>query len=310
MNSALLRRVLRLAGIAMICLALVACANRGGTQRAVAPGPKAPAIAKPPADMGDGPPLEAYDLSNVVEPTPKNEALARYGNHSPYTVLGKTYRLLPSRNGYVERGIASWYGRKFHGQLTSTREPYDMLALTAAHKTLPLPSYARVTNLANGASLIVRINDRGPFKDNRIIDLSYAAAVKLGVKQTGTALVEVRVIVPGEYPDTGPADTRVLAAGPAGPSPNPPPSVLPQEATSEPSIYLQVGAFSSRENAELLKRRLLSGSVFPAFVDQLDSAKGPIHRVRVGPLDTVELADELTDDIEALGLASPQIVIQ
>lgn len=308
MNFALLQHHLRLAAVGIICLTLMACAHRGGAPRLAAPGPKVPALVKPPADLGDGPPLEAYDLSSVVEPTPKNEALARYGNHSPYTVLGKTYRLLPSRSGYVERGVASWYGRKFHGQLTSTREPYDMLALTAAHKTLPLPSYARVTNLANGTSLIVRINDRGPFKDNRIIDLSYAAAVKLGVKQTGTALVEVRVIVPGENPDVG--APRAVAAPLRAGLPPVAPADSSVAAIREPSIYLQVGAFSSRENAELLKRRLLGGSVFPTFVDQLDSANGPIHRVRVGPLETVELADELTHDIEALGLSAPQLVIQ
>ena len=309
--------VTRVLLLLLLCALLSACASRGGPPPMAAVPPTQSAVpAKPPASMGDGPPLDAYDLANVVEPVPKNEALARYGNHSPYTVLGQTYRVMPSRTGYVERGLASWYGRKFHGRLTSTREPYDMLTLTAAHKSLPLPSFARVTNLSNGLSLVVRINDRGPFVSNRIIDLSYAAAVKLGVKQTGTAMVEVRVIEPGINPDLGPRaafmDTpvkprRAAAVAPLAATMRP--LGLPVNVI-EPSIYLQVGAFSSRENADLQKRRLLSGSVFPAFVDQVVTASGPVHRVRVGPLQNVELVDEFSRDIEALGFESPQVVIQ
>ena len=121
------------------------------------------------------------DLSKLVEPTPKNEPRSLYGNKSPYSVLGRTYSVLPSASGYVERGIASFYGNKFHGFKTSNLEDYDMYKFSAAHKTLPIPSYARVTNLENGKSVVVRINDRGPFHENRIIDLSYAAAVKIGV---------------------------------------------------------------------------------------------------------------------------------
>jgi rare lipoprotein A len=303
---------LRILGLLILLALLSACATRpsGSKPTAQAPSRPIPQIGKP--LPGDGPPIEAYDLSKVREPTPRHEPHARYGNHSPYKVFGKEYRVLTSRDGYVERGIASWYGRKFHGNLTSSREPYDMLEMTAAHKTLPLPSYARVTNLSNGKSVVVRINDRGPFKDNRIIDLSFAAAVKLGVKQTGTAPVEVRVIVPGTWPDLGPraAFEDAGAARPVATAPPVLPPPLPETQVVEPSIYLQIGAFASRDNAEAQRRRLLSGNVFPAFVDQVDTGRGPVHRVRVGPLESVELADQFTAEIEALGFDAPQLILQ
>ena len=146
----------------------------------------------------DGAPPAPVDLDKIPEPVPKFEPIARYGNPASYSVLGQKYGLLPSRAGYVERGTASWYGTKFHGKLTSNREPYDMYSFTAAHKTLPIPTYARVTNLANQKSIVVRINDRGPFVGDRIIDLSYVAALKLGMQQQGTAQVEVATITPGE----------------------------------------------------------------------------------------------------------------
>ena len=138
------------------------------------------------------------DVDLIPEPEVRDEPHSRYGNRSPYKVLGKTYRVLDSAEGYDEVGTASFYGNKFHGRRTSNLEVYDMYAFTAAHKTLPLPSFARVTNLANGRSVVVRVNDRGPFHDGRIIDLSYAAAVKLGVDRMGTARVEVQDLMPGE----------------------------------------------------------------------------------------------------------------
>jgi len=127
-------------------------------------------------EPGDGPSSRNISAADVHEAVPKNEPLARYGNHSPYTVLGKTYTVMPSSKGYHERGIASWYGSKFHGRRTSSGEPYDMHLATAAHKSLPLPTYVEVTNLDNGRKMIVKVNDRGPFHEGRIIDLSYAAA--------------------------------------------------------------------------------------------------------------------------------------
>jgi len=165
----------------------------------------------------DSVPNDNLDVSKLVEPTPRNEPRSLYGNKSPYSVLGKSYTVLPNASGYDERGIASFYGSKFHGYKTSNFEDYDMYQFTAAHKTLPLPSYARVTNLENGKSVVVRINDRGPFHENRIIDLSYAAAVKIGVWPKGTGLVEVRAIDP-DHPD---APGTVVSSGLAS---SPPPA--------------------------------------------------------------------------------------
>ncbi|SEP14880.1 rare lipoprotein A [Luteibacter sp. UNC138MFCol5.1] len=170
----------------------------------------------------DSVPTDAPDVSKLPEPVPKVEPRALYGNKSPYSVLGQTYTVLPSSRGYVERGIASFYGNKFHGYKTSSLEEYDMYQFSAAHKTLPLPSYARVTNLETGKSVIVRINDRGPFHENRIIDLSFAAAVKIGVWPKGTGLVEVRAIDPSDpgsdrgapYVNTAPKPAPVSAPPP------------------------------------------------------------------------------------------------
>ncbi len=163
-------------------------------------------------------------MNKLPEPVPKVEPRSLYGNKSPYSVLGQTYNVLPSPRGYVERGIASFYGNKFHGYKTSSLEEYDMYQFSAAHKTLPLPSYARVTNLENGKSVIVRINDRGPFHENRIIDLSFAAAVKIGVWPKGTGLVEVRAIDPNDPGSDRGAPYVNTAPKPAPITVPPPPS--------------------------------------------------------------------------------------
>jgi len=161
-----------------------------GCSSAPHPRPAPPAAAQPTAPIG---PSEG---SQVPDAIPKFEPRSQYGNPPFYTVNGHRYTVLPTSNGYVERGVASWYGTEFHGLKTSTGEPYDMFAMTAAHKTLPLPCYARVTNLTNGRSVVVRINDRGPFVDNRIIDLSYSAANRLDMIRHGTTFVQVEVLTP------------------------------------------------------------------------------------------------------------------
>ena len=170
------------------------------------------------------------DVDLIPEPVVTDEPHSRYGNRSPYSVLGKSYRVLDSAQGYDETGLASYYGNKFHGRRTSNLEVYDMYAFTAAHKTLPLPSYARVTNQANGRSVVVRVNDRGPFHDGRIIDLSYAAAVKLGVDRTGTARVEVQGLSPGEN-----ARQRYDAVAGTAPPPSTTASGLP------PGVHIATG---------------------------------------------------------------------
>ncbi len=179
--------------------------------------------------VADGAPDVSADVANLPEPVPHAEALSHYGNRSPYVVLGKSYTVLPNARGYVERGVASWYGTKFDGRATSNFESYDMYEFTAAHRTLPLPSYARVTNTDNGRSVIVRVNDRGPFHEGRLIDLSYAAAIKLGVTAHGTANVEVRGIDPGEPLPPVPGISRV-APEPALTHL----SVMPKRATPAP----------------------------------------------------------------------------
>ena len=148
--------------------------------------------------VADSAPTGEIDVSLIPEPEIVAEPRSRYGNRATYSVLGKKYHVLDSAEGYVEQGLASYYGKKFHGRRTSNMEVYDMYAFTAAHKSLPLPSFARVTNLDNGNSVVVRVNDRGPFHKGRIIDLSYAAAVKLGITRAGTGRVEVRALLPGE----------------------------------------------------------------------------------------------------------------
>ncbi len=149
-----------------------------------------------PQSTQDRQPSEPFDATHVPDAVVKAEPLSKYGNPPQYEVNGKRYYTSKTRTGHIERGLASWYGTKFHGKRTSSGEPYDMYAMTAAHKTLPLPTYAEVTNLGNNKKVTVRINDRGPFHGDRIIDLSYAAALKLGIVGTGTARVEVRALEP------------------------------------------------------------------------------------------------------------------
>jgi rare lipoprotein A len=269
-------------------LGLTAC--RGGKPRSEAPPPPVPrASISTTIDRDGGPPIPP-DVSRVPEPQPRSEPLARYGNRSPYTVLGRTYRVMDSSRGYVERGIASWYGTKFHGRLTSSREPYDMYAMTAAHKTLPLPTFVRVTHLDNGRSVIVRVNDRGPFHADRIIDLSYAAAVKLGIHIQGTGKVEVRAIDP-EHPE--------LAEVPRRRAP----------AIIQP-LYVQVGAFSTRDNAQRVARRLRDADIDSVFLDRVRVAGRLLHRVRIGPLQRVAEADAMSERLRQLGLNSITISVE
>ncbi|MFC5526742.1 septal ring lytic transglycosylase RlpA family protein [Rhodanobacter ginsengisoli] len=228
------------------------------------------------------------DVSKLVEPVPRVEPRSLYGNKSPYTVLGRRYRVLPSARGYDERGIASFYGNKFHGYKTSSLETYDMYAFSAASTTLPLPSYARVTNLENGRSVIVRVNDRGPFHQNRLIDLSYAAAVKIGIWPKGTGLVEVRGIDPAR-------PGQELAA----------PVVVPRH----PGIYLQVGAFADEGNAERLAQRLRGAGLGTVQVIDAEVNGRHVRRVRIGPLVDVERADRVSARIEGLGLPRPQVAV-
>jgi rare lipoprotein A len=247
------------------------------------------------AQDSDSTPGAVPDISKIPEPVPKAEPRSQYGNKSPYSVLGESYRVLPSANGYVERGLASWYGNKFHGYMTSDFERYDMYAYTAASKTLPLPCYARVTNLENGRSVIVRVNDRGPFVSNRIIDLSYVAAVKIGVWPKGTAMVEVRGIDPS-HPQAEPARTAAVIP------------VSPQK-TPKPALYLQVGAFADAANAERAAAKVRAAHLGQVQVVQVQVDEKTVQRVRLGPLKDADEADRLAPRLRDLGLGTPRVTV-
>jgi len=217
---------------------------------------------------------------------PKNEPKSKYGNPTSYEVFGKRYYVLPSVKGYVEEGIASWYGPKFHGKRTSSGETYDMYKITAAHKTLPIPCYARVTNKKNGRSIIVRINDRGPFHDNRIIDLSYTAATQLGIVSRGTGLVEVRAIDPTTSP-IAIEETKSAGLDNIG-------AETQQDNVTQANdlkIFVQVGAFSVQSNAQALVQKLRSLEIGAVDVHPFSNAESVIHKVWIGPLETVVEAD-------------------
>jgi len=237
---------------------------------------------------------------------PRPEPKSRYGNGPDYEVLGKSYTVMPSGSGYKERGVASWYGKKFHGRLTSNREPYDMYAMTAAHKTLPLPTYVQVRNLRNNRTIIVRVNDRGPFVHNRIIDLSYAAALKLDMVGTGTSLVEVTAITFDEPP----GDRPVRIVEPAEPPASVPAtaSAPRPEVEKNNEIFVQVGAFGDRANAERRQSALISGGIGSVFVFADEAATPPLFRVRIGPIAGVDEFDALVTRLEALGITDPYLV--
>jgi rare lipoprotein A len=209
------------------------------------------------------------------------------GNPLAYEVFGKRYFVLATSEGYRERGVASWYGPDFHARPTSSGEPYDMYGMTAAHKTLPIPAYARVTNLTNGRSVVVRINDRGPFVDNRIIDLSYTAAHKLDMTRAGTAFVEVEVITPGSLGEAA----RGIDA----------PQAVP--GLSSPRLYLQAGAFGVAVNAERLAQQL-RGAGIEQIVVLNPNATSALYRVRAGPIADVASFDILAARIARLGVES------
>jgi len=247
------------------------------------------------------------DTAATPDAIPRAEPRSSHGNPPYYDVNGRRYQVLASADGYTERGVASWYGPDFQGHNTSSGEPYDMYAMTAAHRTLPLPCYARVTNLANGRSVVVRINDRGPFVANRILDLSYTAAQRLDIVRTGTAFVELQTVQPGDMPAPAapvPPAPVVPAPLPAAPAPEPAPAEVPVAPAVAPplvALYIQVGAFADPGNAQRLVERLRAAGIRQVFT--LDSAAtGPLlRRVRVGPVTSVEDFDRLAARLASLG---------
>lgn len=277
----------RVLAIAALSLWLAACAS--APRRAPTPLPPPPS----PGSLGDA--------------VPRVEPRSSHGNPPFYDVNGRRYQVLASADGYVERGVASWYGPDFHGHSTSSGERYDMYAMTAAHRTLPIPCYARVTNLATGRSIVVRINDRGPFVGNRIIDLSYAAATRLDIVRTGTAFVELRTV--GPAPVVAPSAPAAEPAPPSAPIAQPEPPLAPvPDMPSVPvppalpvALYIQVGAFADQNNAQRVIDRLQSAGL-PHVFSLAGSASGrTLRRVRIGPIATVEEFDQLAARLSALG---------
>jgi rare lipoprotein A len=252
----------RVSGLLLLAALLAGCVSPPAVDSAQRP---------PPREPEDGPPpTEPPDLVNLPDPIPRVEPRSARGNPPSYTVFGQTYRVMDSAAGYYATGMASWYGSKFHGRLTSSGEPYDMFQLTAAHRSLPIPTYVRVTNLDNGRASIVRVNDRGPFHSDRIIDLSYAAAVKLGFADRGTARVRVEVL----------------------------------ERTSR--FVLQAGAFRDLGAADRLKEDLVRLTGQSAYVVKV--AQDALYRVRVGPVDGRPEALRLQAVIVAADYAEPMIL--
>jgi len=263
------------------------------------------------------------NLSSIPDAVPKNEPKSRGGNPASYQVFGKTYYVQPNSLGYKEQGTASWYGTKFHGRKTSNGETYDMYAMTAAHKSLPIPTYLKVKNVANNKEIIVRVNDRGPFHGNRIIDLSYAAAAKLDILGKGTAVVQLEAInTSARSSNTSPSlptytTSQTLRPNPTTPlplgnTPLPnvstkiiPPKAPPMPTATEANIYLQVGAFKNQQNAQSLKLDLRHKGIPVNQINVRQSDNSAIYRVHVGPYSSLAHADLMRVRLVQAGIKSP-----
>ncbi|MGD9593079.1 MAG: septal ring lytic transglycosylase RlpA family protein [Candidatus Berkiella sp.] len=319
--------------VVILALALGACSHTG---------PHKPVAAKKPlsdiekAVEGDGPPDSEIDVTHIPNATPKIEPQSRYGNPYKYEVFGKHYYTLPHSKGYAAEGTASWYGRKFHGQRTSSGEQYDMYGMTAAHRSLPLPTYAKIENLKNGKEVIVKINDRGPFVHDRLIDLSYAAAKKLGIHASGTGKVRITAIDPVTWHKQQKANTRLAknshaktnkkatqlaqagksaanATKTASTTKAKPKAKATQVAKANKQIYVQLGAFEKKNNAEKLanKATTLTAALSNVAVHVVDkkTQKGA-YKVRIGPLKDEKVAKTLQKKFVALNGANPSVVYE
>jgi rare lipoprotein A len=326
-------RALVLPLCAAVVIGIAACSS-------APPRPETPSPAAKPEPETPPPAQSAQDV------VPRSEPRSRSGNPPFYDVLGKRYYVLSSNVGYVERGVASWYGPGFHKVRTSTGEIYDMYGMSAAHKTLPLPAYVRVTNLQNGRSIVVRVNDRGPFVGNRIIDLSYTAASKLDMLRNGTAMVEVRSLdaAPAPAPaletpitaaDSAPAAAPLTASPLEAASPAAAPlTASPLEAASPAAavagsvvagsavagapvaqvavpaaLFIQAGAFSDPKNAERLVEKLRGGGYGKIFVRDNEIAGRRMYRVRIGPVPSVAEFDRIVAALERVGVHDAHLAL-
>jgi rare lipoprotein A len=317
--------VLFRAAVILLAALLAAC---GSTPKRSNPAERAPSSGGGGGYyLDDGPGANApANIEAIPDAVPKIEPLGR-GTMRPYTVMGRNYTPMTRLEPYKARGIASWYGRRYHGKQTSSGEIYDMYAMTAAHTVLPIPSYVRVTNVANGKSVVLRVNDRGPFIDNRLIDLSYTAAYKLGILSGGSGMVEVESIIPGQSPAApqpaveapktpapGQPVVAVIDNTPVASAPLPPPAAVaaPAMATPAPAVtppatapgpgpYLQFGAFGVQANAESFLARLQSQADWLAGSLRIQQSEG-IYRVQAGPYASEAAAREAAERAgQALG---------
>ena len=326
--------LVKLAACGTLALLLASCSSNRAPQQPAVPaqpggGISGPGNYSPPHK--DGAPWWDVDVSRIPDAIP----MPHYGRvkASPYTVFGKQYYPIQDARRYQAVGPASWYGTKFHGQATANGETYDLYGMTAAHKTLPLPSYVKVTNLENGKAVVLRVNDRGPFYSDRIIDLSFAAAKKLGYAESGTARVKVEGIDPHEWwAQQGQPVPMVLAAPQqtaqvettAQPQAveqySPPPqqhaaAVVPvqidakkNDSVGASGLYLQVGAFANPDAAELLKAKLSETVSAPVFISSVVRNQQILHRVRLGPINSQGEAEQVRDSVRLANLGLPTLV--
>ncbi len=258
----------------VVCLVFHGCAGTGAMVR------KSGSIQR------DGLPDYPIDTGEVPDPAPRFEPKSKLGNPSSYVVWGRRYYVMNDGKKYVQRGVASWYGRKFHGQKTSSGETYDMYAMTAAHKTLPIPSYVQVRNLKNGRTIVVRVNDRGPFHGGRIVDLSYTAAKKLDIVRTGTGIVEIRDITP--------------------PRQSVPVTIVRRTDTTR--FYVQIGAFKNRANADKLLDTIGRPGLPNTRIKAGELNQEPVYRVQLGPVETFGEAQRVIAKLGELGVTSTRVV--
>lgn len=247
--------------------------------------------------LSDSAPVSAIDVDKLLEPAPKSEPLARYGNRSPYSVLGKNYRVLDRTDDYDQRGIASWYGQKFNGRKTSSGEIYSICEFTAAHKTLPLPSYVRVTNSKNGKSVVVRVNDRGPFHEGRIIDLSFVAAIRIGLDKTGTAPVRVELLKAGDAAISAQQGNKADQ------------DQRQDRRNDGDEVSLQFGSFAEKDNAKRLQDRLQAANIEDVELDKVEVQGQPVWRVQLHALKNEQLTD-IFGKIQQLGMPKPKVISQ
>ncbi|MBX9405343.1 septal ring lytic transglycosylase RlpA family protein [Pseudomonas baetica] len=334
MRALPINKPLKLVAFAALAVLVASCStSRSPTQKT----PSTAVRAQPGLDINrahkDGAPWWDVDVSRIPDATPTLHTGPYKAN--PYTVLGKTYFPLQESKSYVASGTASWYGTKFHGQNTANGEVYDLYGMSAAHKTLPLPSYVRVTNLDNNKSVILRVNDRGPFYSDRIIDLSYAAAKKLGYAESGTARVKVEGIDPQQWwaakgrpaplmlnePQVAQNSAPVITASAGTVEQWTPPvqqhaaAVVPVQLDAKKNAsapasgqYLQVGAFANPDAAELLRAKLSGMVSAPVFISSIVRNQQTLHRVRLGPIGSPGEIAQVQNSVRLANLGSPSVV--